>query len=393
MTIITIKDELQNRIDAFTGNLAAFDPAFNTAVIAGRVNQYYFTGTMQDGLLILKKDCAFYFVRKSYERAKCECPLDIVMPMTSYRDISAVLSPEFGVTYIDADVIPVSMLDRLKKYFKMSVINGLDRLAFVRRAVKSERELSIMIQAGLRHRRLLEEEVPALLKEGISEAEFQSALFGAMVKSGYQGVTRFSAFQAEVVTGQFGFGENAAYPTCFDGPGGMKGMGAASPSFGSRERKLKIGDIVFVDFGFGLDGYHTDKTQVYSFGAAPDPEIIKIHRACMDVEKQCAEMSAAGAVPSDIYRKITGKLPDTLSRGFMGGENVKFLGHGIGLQIDEWPVVASGFDDPLSEGMTIAFEPKCRIPGVGTVGVEDTYIVRSDGGECITGGGREIMII
>jgi hypothetical protein len=92
-----------------------------------------------------------------------------------------------------------------------------------------------MTQAGARHRRLLEETVPTLLKEGVSEAEFQGALFGAMVEAGYQGITRFSSFQAEIVTGQFGFGENAAYPTCFDGPGGMKGMGAASPSFGSRK--------------------------------------------------------------------------------------------------------------------------------------------------------------
>ncbi len=113
----------------------------------------------------------------------------------------------------------------------------------------------------------------------------------------------------------------------------------------------------------------------------------------MDVEKRCADMSATGAVPSEIYRTIMNNLPKALGSGFMGGDNVKFLGHGIGLQIDEWPVVAAGFDDPLAAGMVIAYEPKCRIPGVGTVGVEDTYIVGPAGGACITGGGSDIMII
>jgi Xaa-Pro aminopeptidase len=113
----------------------------------------------------------------------------------------------------------------------------------------------------------------------------------------------------------------------------------------------------------------------------------------MDVEKRCADMSAAGAVPSEIYSKIMQSLSEALGSGFMGGENVKFLGHGIGLQIDEWPVVAAGFSDPLATGMAIAYEPKCRIPGVGTGGVEDTYIVGPAGGECVTGGGSDIMVI
>ena len=119
------------------------------------------------------------------------------------------------------------------------------------------------------------------------------------------------------------------------------------------------------DVGFGVDGYSTDKTQIYSFGAEPNPEVVKIHRACIDVQKRCADMLIAGAVSSVIYQKIMDNLPDCLSKGFMGyPKGVSFLGHGIGLQIDELPIIAKGFDAPLKEGMAIALEQKCGIPSV-----------------------------
>jgi len=68
-----------------------------------------------------------------------------------------------------------------------------------------------------------------------------------------------------------------------------------------------------------------------------------------------------------------------------GTRRVKFLGHGIGLQIDEIPVIARGFDEPLQEHMVLALEPKKGIAGVGMVGIENTFVVTPAGGRCITG--------
>lgn len=387
--------ELEGRIKALHAALTNSVPDFSTALIAGRINQLYLTNTMQDGLFILKRDGrAYLFVRKSYERAKSECPLDIVHKMSSYRDIADVISPSFGKTCIDADIIPMAMLKRLEKYFQMEKLSALDQIMLNLRSIKSPYELDIIVRSGKQHRLLLEETVPSILREGITEAEFQGEVYSAMIKLGYHGVSRFSMFQTESVAGQFGFGENSVYPTSFNGPGGMKGMGPSSPAVGSPQRKLKKGDLVFVDVGFGINGYHSDKTQIYSFGAPPDKDIVKLHRACMDIEKSCAQKLIAGAIPSQIYTEVMDNLPEFLSRGFMGyGQHVNFLGHGIGLQIDELPVIAKGFDEPLSENIVIALEPKCGIPGIGTVGVEDTYIVKSGHSQCITGGGTDIITV
>ncbi len=390
-----MKHELETRIATLSEKLSQADADYDTALIVGRVNQYYLTGTMQDALFILKRDgSAYLFVKKSYERACLECPLDIVHPMTSYRDVLSVLSSDFGNTFIDADVVPVSLLERLKKYFSMESVNPLDRILLEQRSVKSASELALLIQAGEAHRRLLEDVVPTLLVEGISEAEFHGELLASMMKLGHQGLSRLNMFQAESIAGQLGFGDSSLFPTSFDGPGGMKGMSPASPGAGNRERRLEKGDLVFVDVCFGVDGYHTDKTQVYSFGKEPDGDVLKVHRACLGIETRCGELMAAGAIPSEIYAHIMDDLPEELSHGFMGyTDRVRFLGHGIGLNVDEMPVIARGFNDPLKENMIIALEPKCGLSGIGTVGVEDTYVVKAERSECITGGGRDIITL
>lgn len=388
--------ELDQRLIAFCDIMDGTNPGWDTALIVSKVNQYYFTGTMQDGMLVIKKDrTGYYFARRSYERAKDESPFKNIYPMESYRDVVQIIGSECGNTYIETEIIPVGMLERLKKYFNMISINALDREVSAIRARKSPYELEIMTYSGKLHYELLNEIVPSMLSEGISEADFVVDLYAKMVKIGHHGLSRFSMFQNEMVCGQIGFGESAIYPTSFDGPGGAYGMSPAVPLVGSRERKLKKGDLVFVDIGFGVNGYHTDKTQVYMFGGKPDHEVIDAHRGCIEVQKRLAEQLKPGVIPSAIYSSVMDNLSEKFKENFMGygSRQVKFLGHGIGLHIDELPVIARGFDKPLEENMVIALEPKKGIANVGMVGVEDTYRVTTEGGSCLTGGGSDIIIV
>jgi Xaa-Pro aminopeptidase len=106
-------------------------------------------------------------------------------------------------------------------------------------------------------------------------------------------------------------------------------------------------------------------------------------------------MLKPGAVPSAIYNDIMSKLDTSFLENFMGfgKRQVKFLGHGIGLTIDEVPVIAKGFDDPLEEGMVFALEPKKGIPNIGMVGIENTFIVTPEGGRCITGNNPGLIFV
>jgi Xaa-Pro dipeptidase len=372
------------------------NPDWGTAVIFSKINQYYFTGTMQDGLLLIpRNDEASYWVRRSYERAKDESLFLKIRQMESFRDASAAIGKLTEAVYFETEILPIALLQRFQKYFPFTSYKSLDMEVAWTRAIKSSYELSIMERSGKIHRRILEEIVPELLKEGISELEFIIKLYSSMVAEGHQGAVRFGMFDTEMGIGQIGFGENSIYPTYFNGPGGNRGPSPAVPFLGSTDRKLKKGDLVFVDIGCGVEGYHTDKTMTYMFGKPLANEVIEIHEQCVAIQNKLADMLKPGAIPSEIYDTIMNELSSEFLDNFMGYGNrkVKFLGHGIGLTIDEIPVIANGFDEPLQEGIVMAIEPKKGIKGIGMVGIENTFVVTPKGGRCITGEHPGLMLV
>jgi Xaa-Pro aminopeptidase len=406
-------EELRGRRKRLCEAMTRRYPGWGAAIFIEPVNQYYLTGTIQDGALFVIKDEAapggsrlLFGVRRSYERARVESPLfraggadrETLIAINSYRDIAEKTGADLGPAYIEGDTLGAAALERLRKYFPASfdAPRFLDAVIRGVRSVKSEAELDLMRQSGAAHRVLLEERVPALLRDRMSEAEFMGEIRAAMSALGYQGITRFHQSRTEMGLGQIGFGTNALSPSLFDGPGGARGNGAAAPMSGDASRLLAKGDAVFVDIGFGIGGYHTDKTQIYFFGAPPPSEFIRAHRFCMEIQKRLAARLVPGEKPSKIYEDCVNALSGGERDYFMGVDNahrVKFLGHGVGLCIDELPVIAAGFDEPLEENMTLALEPKKGVPGLGLAGVEDTYRVRAGGGECLTGGGREPIVV
>jgi Xaa-Pro dipeptidase len=388
--------ELQDRMNRFRSRMDRDNPKWELAILFSKVNQYYFTGTMQDGMLVVPRDDeAVYWVRRSYERARDESLFPNIRPMKSYRDAAVAMGSCPTTLYTEMEVLPLAMFQRLQKYFSFRDAKPADAQIMTVRAVKSDFEITIMKRIGEKHRHILETVVPEMLNEGMSESDLASSLFNYMIKEGHHGFARFGMFDTNIGIGQLGFGESSLYPTYFDGPGGNYGMSPAMPFWGSRERKLKKGDLVFVDVAFGLDGYHTDKTMNYMFGMPIKEEAIVEHNKCVEVQRRLSSMLKRGNTPSNIYREIMDSLSPEFLNDFMGygDRKVKFLGHGIGLQIDEAPVIAAGFDEPLEEGMVIALEPKKGISGIGLVGTENTYLVTPEGGQSITGNDPGLILV
>jgi Xaa-Pro aminopeptidase len=388
------REETALRLGKFCARMDRDHPDWETALFVSKVNQYYFTGTMQDGLLVIRRGGAlFFFVRRSLERAIDESPLEAITPMTSYRDAVAVVGAELGRTYTECEIMPLALLDRLKKYFAIAAPGALDKTILAVRSVKTPYELAATEESGKIHHALMRDVVPSLLREGMSETDLCVALLDAMFQRGFHGTTRFQMFQTDLGIGQIGFGTSSLYPTNFDGPGGHVGLSANAPLMGSRERKLRPGDTVFVDIGFGIRGYNSDKSQAYIFGAKATEEMIRVQRDCIELQARIAALLVPGARPSDVYRTVMGALSVDFLPNFMGfgDRQVKFLGHGIGLHVDETPVIAEGFDEPLEENMILAVEPKKGVAGVGLLGVEDTYVVEKGGARCLTGGGCDII--
>jgi Xaa-Pro aminopeptidase len=388
--------ELNDRMQRFRACMDVENRNWELAAIFGRVNQYYFTGTMQDGVLLIPRDGrALFCVRRSYERACAESLFADIRPMKGFRDAAPAAPGARGIIHVDTEVVPLALLGRFRKYFPCKEVASMDSQALRVRAVKSPYELAVMERAGAGHRRVLEEGVPELLREGVSEAEFGCDLYARMVRAGHQGVVRFGMFNVDIAVGQIGFGESSIYPTSFDGPGGCVGIGPAAPVLGRRDRRLRQGDLVFVDIGFAVDGYHTDKTMVYMFGRPLPDEVSATHRRCVEMQRHLATLIRPGAIPSEIYAKVMDGLDPEFRRDFMGlgDRRANFLGHGVGLQIDEMPVLAQGFDEPLVAGMVLALEPKKGVPGVGMVGIEDTFVIGPEGARSITGTNPGLILV
>ena len=363
-------------------------PSWEIAAVFSKINLYYFTGTMQEGVLFIPKHGeAVFWVRRSYERAAQESLFPVIRPMESYRDAAVTMKSLPDTVYLEKEIVPIAMLQRFQKYFPFTVVEGADLQISKVRSIKSGYELALMEQSGKIHQRVTEELVPGLLKEGMSELEFFTDLYSVLIHEGHHGVARFGMFDTESILGQIAFGESSIYPTSFNGPGGNYGISPAVPIHGSRGRKLRKGDLVFVDIGCGVEGYHTDKTMTYMFGKSLNDEAIKIHLQCVEIQNKVAAMLRPGAIHSVIYNQIINELDPDFLENFMGfgSRKVKFLGHGIGLTIDEMPVIANGFDEPIQEGMVFAVEPKKGIPHSGMVGIENTFIVTPHGGRNITG--------
>ena len=385
--------ELKDRLKRFRVRMDSTRPDWELAAIVGKIPLYYFTGTMQDGLLLIPQDGdAVFWVRQSFERAKNESLFPDIRPMKSYRDVAAGMGVLPSTVYLETEQMPIAQLQRLQKYLPFTDVKAVDEHVAAVRAVKSRYELNLMEHAGKIHCHVLEDCIPGMLEEGIDEVGLTCDLYTLMVKEGHQGIIRFGMFN-EMLLGQIGFGTSSIAPTCVNTPGGVFGMHPSAPLMGCRDRKLRKGDLVVVDIGCGYRGYQTDKTQSYMFGKPIPDEAIQEHYRCVEIQDKLASLLKPGAIPSEIYNTIMADLEPEFLNNFMGfgKHQVKFLGHGIGLWIDETPVIAQGFDEPLQEGMVFALEPKKGILNVGLVGIENTFVVTPRGGRSITGKSKGLV--
>lgn len=389
-------NELTLRLQRFRNIMDRQNPEWEMAAIFNKINIFYLTGTMQEGMLLIpRNDEAVLWIRRSFERAVSESLFPVIKPMDSFRDAAVHYSSMPNSVHIETEFVPVAFLKRFQKYFPINNIQSLDLQIASIRAVKSLYEINLMKKSGELHRSVLEERVPELLREGMSEVDLAGELYTQMLQEGHHGVVRFGMFDTEIAIGHIAFGESSIFPTSFNGPGGNYGMGPAVPVLGNRKRLLKKGDLVFIDIGFGVEGYHTDKTETYVFGRKAEKHVQKEHNICLDIQKRLAENLKPGVIPSELYESILKSLPSEFLKNFMGFGNrqVKFLGHGIGLVIDEIPVIAKSFDTAFEENMVMALEPKKGIESVGMVGIENTFIVTPGGGECITGTSKGLVAV
>jgi Xaa-Pro dipeptidase len=358
----------------------------------------YFAGTIQTGLLCLPvAGEPLYLIQKSLSRARMESPWQRLMAITSLKPVPEILAAEaIGVPRrigLEMDVLPVSYYKRFQSLFPAAeFVDASDAIRKIR-MIKSPYEAEQMRRAALILDRTFQR-IPEWLQIGASELEVMAQLEGHMRELGHQGITRMRAFNGEIAYGTVSSGPSACYPTGFPGPVGAVGLYPVIPNGGSH-RQLSSGDLVMVDVVGGYNGYIADVTRTFALKKLAS-DMQQAHDFALHLMREIESMLKPGTPCELIYATVMSRVEDSpYADKFMGcgDSRVRFVGHGLGLELDEFPVLASGIDLPLENGMTIAVEPKIFFPERGGVGIENTYLITATGCENLTPLKEEILVV
>ena len=393
----TPKPELDLRIKNLQHYLIEND--IDAALVLQRVDLYYFSGTFQQGSLYIPANSdPILMVHKSTERARSESGLERILHLESPRKIPDILKangyPLPRNLGLELDVLPTNMYFNYRRLFQDSDLVDLSQPIRLMRAVKSEYEISIMRRAAELSDQVAGH-VPNILREGMSELELAGKVEAEARKLGHQGVIRMRLWGSEMFYGHLMSGPTAAAPSYLASPTG--GVGA-SPAIaqGPSYRTIQRHEPVLVDYVFAYNGYLSDHTRIFSLGSLPQ-ELVDAQTAMLQVQEMVKKSAVPGVTSGAIYELALAKAAELgyadHFMGTAGRERIRFVGHGIGLEVDEYPFLAAGQNLQLQEGMTIALEPKLIFPGQGVVGIENTHVVRQDGLEQLGRFPEEIMVI
>lgn len=390
-----LKSEFLERLERFQHLLAR--NKVDGAVIVQRTDLYYLVGSDQNGLLWVPADGEpLFLVRKSFERALQDSMAGRVVAFTKLSQASEEIvrqerrSPSrIG---LEMDVLPVNLYFSYKQLFPGAEIADISHLIRSVRMVKSDREIALVGKAAEIADELFRR-VPEFLKESDTEIDLALRAEAFYRSHGHPGISPMRAFNVHNVYGHILAGASGAMPSASAGPTGGLGAGPFL-SHGAGRGKIKPHEPVLFDYASNVEGYISDQTRIYSLGDLPE-KFCHAHHVMIEVQQAVAKEGKPGARARDLYALALDVVRKAgLSAGFMGHpQPVPFVGHGLGLELDEWPLIGRNSDHVLERGMVIALEPKVIFPGEGVVGVENTFVVTDHGMEKLSRFPDDIVII
>ncbi|MBI5633313.1 MAG: aminopeptidase P family protein [Nitrospirae bacterium] len=379
---MTPQNEINQRLIKLREKLA--EAGLDGALFHYAVDVFYFTGTRQNSVLWIPLDGdPVLLVRKSFSRAAQESVVRDVRPFPSSRDLPAVFGSSVKTIGITFDVLPIQHFNFYRGLLGNCEFLDISAINRDLRSVKSDWELQQMRISGQMLANAFST-IPEFLRPGMREIDLAAEFEYRLRKLGIGGYLRIRGFNQEI-TGIAVSGENAAVSGCFDGPVTGRGLWTAAP-YGPSADPVRENVPILVDYGGFYNGYIVDMTRVFCIGKL-DPDLEQAFRIALAIQSWVKDNLTPGAICEDLFYRAAKMAADAgLAEHFMGhpGELAKFVGHGVGLELDELPVLAPKFRTPLLLGQTIAVEPKFLFPDRGAIGIENTFAVTEQGSEKLT---------
>jgi Xaa-Pro aminopeptidase len=387
---------MTDRIARLQQTLAARE--IDLAIFTANADIYYLSGSVQPlYLLVPRVGAPFLLARKAIGRIAEESRLP-VHAFVGTKDLLAILDAtgvrgarRVGYTL---DTTAFATVERLRGLFPEAETADVSWEARALRMVKDADEIAIFRRAAG-----VMAELPArlrrLFRPGMTELELSAALEYEHRLAGHDSLIRLRREGTEMSAhGVVNAGGRTLAGTKFEGICGGTGLSPAVP-YGATRTPIAPGEPIVVDIAFQMEGYHLDQTRLACWGE-PSAEVAAAYAAMLEIEATVLQAMRPGALWQDVFA-LSAEM--AAAHGYAdvymgsGHDQVRFVGHGVGLELDEPPFLAPKMPYPLEPGMVIAIEPKVALPGVGVVGIEDTVLVTETGVESITTCAREIVVL
>jgi len=347
------------------------------------VNIYYMTGLVFSGFYYLPADDEPVFFVKRPDGLSGERIFSIRKP----EQIPDILTSKgWSVPksiLLETDEISYNECMRLQNLFRFEKIENATSLMRNIRMIKTNWEISQFRFSAERHAATYSC-IKDCFQPGMTDVRFQAEIEHQMRLHGSLGVFRAFGPNMNIFMGSLLAGANAEAPSPFDFALGGGGQSAFCP-IGANGTLLKDGMAIMVDMAGNYTDYLTDMTRVFSLGKLPDLAY-KAHQVSLDIQYAIENAAKPDVSCADLYNIALSIVEkESLTDYFMGTkQQAKFVGHGIGLEVNEPPVLNPRSKEILESNMVFALEPKFVIPNVGAVGIENSFLVTKTGLEKLT---------
>jgi len=357
--------------------------------IVQRVDLLYFAGTAQNGVMYIPAEGdPLLMIRKYMPRARHESPVKQIIEIKSVREIPRRIADCYGqqphILGFELDVVPFNDFEFYQHLFSRTKCVDSSRLIHKIRMIKSEWEIEQIDKTAELSCRTFEY-ITENIRPGYTEMEFAGMFEAFARKLGHGGKLRARGYQTEVYPWHILSGKSGGMVGLLDSPFSGEGTSLAFPS-GAGSKKLATNEPILIDLGTVLNGYHFDETRMFAIDAMPD----KALNACMasiEIHNEILDNVRPGILLEDLFRISVVKAESLgYADTYLGpsGYKVTFIGHGIGLDLIEYPIIAAKKKEVLQPGMIFALEPKMTFQNEFGAGIESVFLVTETGHRLIS---------
>ncbi|MDU1891800.1 MAG: Xaa-Pro peptidase family protein [Dysgonomonas sp.] len=355
----------------------------DACVLTTGVNLFYATGVVYNGYFYLPAEGdPIHFVKRP-EGITFDNTIYIRKPEQIKEELQARNISLPKTLLLETDAVSYGECTRLLNTFELSQAANASTLLRKIRSIKTDFELE-QVKACARKHEAVYKLIPSVFREGMTDIGLQIEIERLMRLHGSMGIFRSYGDNMDIYMGSLLAGENAEAPSPYDYALGGAGASPTLP-LGASGIKLQKGQTIMVDMAGNYSPWMTDMTRVFSVGKTLDIAH-RAHQVSIDIHNHIMDIARPGVSCAELYNlSMEMVVKNNLEAYFMGTkQQAKFVGHGVGLEINEPPVLTPRSKELLEPNIIFALEPKFVIPEVGAVGIENTYVVTEDGIEKLT---------